>query len=660
MPFTTIRSTLLALIASLGVVILALAVVQLSGLLALQRQAQQQYETNIVRSHVARAALALARERDAVFLVLATGAEVRPETALETDRSFAAYRAAVVGDDQTDSDSEARIAAIFLEDLPALREAADAAVSMPPGAQARLAEASRWFDGVSLAVKDLRAIRLRLLNQADAGGELFSLYYLRTLTLILLDEIMKNETLLEFEIAQQAGGARSPAEAEPSEPRNQFAMAASQISMSVGPLEEFLSSLGDKQIGLGSGSFDAKTYGEAESALRRALLSGEDLDEAILHWRRVSNAAILQLDELQAATFRVVQDRVAAMRAEARTYMLIWTFVLGASAVIVIMSIWVVLAWVVAPLERMRSAMLNLANDNLGVPLPKPSRIREIGAMDDALRVFKVNATRRQTLQRERLQLHGRLEETYTHLKADLEAAAIIQASLLPQQAQMAGVSLWSYFRPSHFLAGDTFDVLQQRDGRVVVFQIDVAGHGAAAALVSVASKYTVTQAILQRPPGSDIAALVQTINREWPSDLPFFTLLVAEVDPATGRGELVQAGHPSPILLRATGELVVLGDGGLPIGALAQATFDAIPFSFAPGDRLVLTTDGLLEMENRKGEPFSEEQLQKLLLGGKGNTTEQIMGQLDAAMRSWRGDDTLDDDVTIVVLEGKRIDEIH
>jgi serine phosphatase RsbU (regulator of sigma subunit) len=346
------------------------------------------------------------------------------------------------------------------------------------------------------------------------------------------------------------------------------------------------------------------------------------------------------------------------MRSEARKDMLIWGTIIAGSAVILGLSAWVILAWVVGPLERMRTAMLELANDNLRAPLPKPSRIKEIGAMDDALRVFKAGASRRQALQRERLKLHGRLEETYAHLKTDLEAAAIIQASLLPQKAQLAGISLFSYFRPSHFLAGDTFDVLQQQDGRVVVFQIDVAGHGAAAALVSVASKYTVAQAILQRTRGADLAEVVQEINREWSSDLPYFTLLLAEIDPATGEGTLVQAGHPSPILLRDNGELLVLGDGGLPIGALSQATFDTVPFSFGLNDRLVITTDGVHEMEDVEGKPFSEERLRDLLLVAVKRSTEQIIADLDAAMRSWRGNDTLDDDVTIVVLEGGRSHE--
>jgi serine phosphatase RsbU (regulator of sigma subunit) len=657
MPFTTIRSTLLALICALGLVIVGLASVHLSQIYEQYARARQQSEANIARSQVTRATLALARERNAVFLALATGAEIRPETATETDRSFAASSTSGERTVQwQDPKAEASFRAVFQQTLPQMRMAADAGLKLPLGSQERGEAAQRWFDDASQAVKMLRAVRLRLLSQVDTGENLFNLYHLRTLTLILLDEIMKNDALLEVEIARQhdRNPSANDATADPT------AIADAQTSVSAGPFEEFLSSLSQGQLGGSVGTFDAQSYTDAEGDVRHALLSGVEVDEAILRWRRVSTASILQLDELQAATFRILQSRVATMQSDARTDMMVWGLVVCASAIIVGAAAWVVLARVVGPLERMRAAMLELANDKLVVTLPKPSRLKEIGAMDDALRVFKANASRRQTLQRERLKLHRRLEETYSHLKTDLEAAAVIQASLLPHQAHLNGISLSSYFRPSHFLAGDTFDVLQQTDGRVLVFQIDVAGHGAAAALVSVASKYTVAQAILQRPKGSGLVELVQEINREWPSDLPYFTLLIAEIDPATGEGVLVQAGHPSPILLRSTGELVVLGDGGLPIGALAHATYDAVVFSFGPHDRLVISTDGVHEMESMSGEAFSEERLRNLLQEFASRSTDQIIADLDASMREWRGNETLDDDVTIVVLEGKRINEVH
>jgi serine phosphatase RsbU (regulator of sigma subunit) len=658
MPFTTIRSTLLVLIGSLGALILVLVALQLSDLAKLHGEASEQLRANIARNLVARASLSLARERDATFLALAVGKAPRLEAAPETDRSLTAHLEALEQTISPTGKADRTVASLLATELPDLRQSAAEALKLPVGSRARQDAALAWFDQVSSRVADLRTIRLRFLNENGIGQEAFGLHYLRTHILILLDELLRNAALLEVDVASQENIRDPNATLRPLNPL--LAKAASEVEISIGPFEELLSSLGNQGIGPGRTAFDSVLYADAEQALRLAMQSGDGVDEALAHWRRVSSAAILQLDELQAATFRVVQARAAAVVSDTLQSIILWSLVLCASVAIVIVTLRVVFAWVVAPLERMRTAMLLLAEDNLNVTLPKQSRLKEIGAMDDALRVFKANATRRMALQRDRHKLHGRLEKTYEHLKSDLEAAAKIQASLLPQQAQMAGVSLSSYFRPSHFLAGDTFDVLQQPDGRVIVFQIDVAGHGAAAALVSVASKYTVAQAILQRQPGSDLADLAKEINREWPSDLPYFTLLLAEIDQASGLGTLVQAGHPSPLLMRPDGEIVVLGDGGLPIGVLPHATFDAVSFAFGPNDRLMIATDGFHEMENGNGEAFSEERVQDLLRGAAIRTTEQIIADLDAAMRSWRGDDTLDDDVTIVVLEGKLANEYH
>jgi HAMP domain-containing protein len=467
MRLTTIRSTLLSLIGALGAVILVLVALQLADLNTLRQEAKHQFDANLARNKVARAALALARERDSYFLALTLGTTVRPETILETDRSFAAFENAADLIKLTGGEADTIVAELVTERVPTIRQAANQALTLPVASIARQQAASRWFTSSSQTVIDLLAFRIRLLSQGDSiSAELFGLYYLRTHTLTLLDELMKNAAWLEVDVARQASVETAGALSESTADTPQVTKAASEVALSVGPFEEFLTSLGGQGLGPGNNAFDAEIYAAAEQRLRTALADGDGVEEAHAYWKRVSNAAILQLDELQAATFGLTQDGVQALATEARRSILVWTLVLWASAVIVVIAVKIVLEWVVGPLERMREAMLQLAEDNLAVDIPKHSKLKEIDAMDDALRVFKANGMRRQNLQKERLRLHGRLEETYGHLKTDLEAAAVIQASLLPQQAELGGVSLSSYFRPSHFLAGDTFDVLHQPDGR--------------------------------------------------------------------------------------------------------------------------------------------------------------------------------------------------
>src|SRR3712207_303816 len=115
---------------------------------------------------------------------------------------------------------------------------------------------------------------------------------------------------------------------------------------------------------------------------------------------------------------------------------------------------------VALPLEALNRAMLNLAENDLTTPLPKLGRVDEIGEMSDTLRVFKANALRRNRLQQDKEMLHARLRDTYRQLRKDLEAAASIQAAMLPAPAALGDVRYRGLFRPSSLIAGDTYNVL--------------------------------------------------------------------------------------------------------------------------------------------------------------------------------------------------------
>ncbi len=644
MRMTTIRSTLISLVGCLGALVLLLSAFQLYDLHNQRQQARNALASNELRNQLVEAAMALGRERDARYLALALDRPMPPEAQTTTDRSLAGVEGTGKGGLQDIGPMTELTARVV-----SFRQTVDAAMGLAAGSARRQYAARYWFEGASAVVADLLSLRIKLLSQMDSDDpKLFGFYFLRTETLSFLNELSENAALLEVDIAQASiAGALSG-----SKPSNFARTLVPDISLSSSQFDETLGFIGPaNNLTL----FDTSAYIAAEVRLRAALENGQGIEPAVADWRQISDVTLENLTDLQTSISEVIKNAAVDEKTRANAMLIFWAAIFLSSAALIAITTRIVTHSVVGPLEQMRDAMLQLADDNFAIDLPQNGKLAEINAMDDALRVFKANGIRRQNLQKERLRLHGRLEETYSHLKTDLEAAAAIQASLLPQQSQLGGVSLSSYFRPSNILAGDTFDVLQQPNGRVIVFQIDVAGHGAAAALVSVASKYSVAQAILQRQPDTDLAALTEQINREWPGDLPYFTLLLAEVDPAAGKGSLVQAGHPSPLLMRASGEFEVLGDGGLPIGVLTSATYDLIHFEFGPDDRLIVMTDGVHEMADRNGEPFSEERVHDLIRASGKRSTEDLLTDLDITLRAWRGDDTLDDDVTIVILEGKR-----
>jgi serine phosphatase RsbU (regulator of sigma subunit) len=296
--------------------------------------------------------------------------------------------------------------------------------------------------------------------------------------------------------------------------------------------------------------------------------------------------------------------------------------------------------------------MLALADGQLDAPLPEHSRRDEIGEMADTLRVFKANAIRRERLQAERLSLLEKLQGAYRQLEADLKAASAVQLALLPAPARIGGVTFSGQLRPSHFISGDSYDVLRQPNGSVHFFLADVAGHGAAAALVSVAARYTMTEAILRRSAGQSLAETVAGLNENWPEHLTYFTMVLGELRPEAGQGVLIQAGHPPPLLLRRSGVVEPLGTGGLPIGVIAKASFEEIAFTFELGDRLLVYSDGLTEAENDAGEPFSEERLADLLQAHALATTAELLSLIPLTVQTWRGMAEPEDDMTLLILE--------
>ncbi|HZW45920.1 MAG TPA: PP2C family protein-serine/threonine phosphatase, partial [Microvirga sp.] len=303
-------------------------------------------------------------------------------------------------------------------------------------------------------------------------------------------------------------------------------------------------------------------------------------------------------------------------------------------------------------LEAISGSMLRLAENDLAAPLPRLQRADELGEMSDALRVFKANALRRQRLEQDKQVLHTRLREAYGQLRKDLEAAAAIQNTLLPEPSVFGAVGFRGLYLPSSVIAGDTYNVLERPDGTVGFFQLDVAGHGAPAALMSVASHHALSQALLKQVDGIALSDIASQINAEWSGDLPYFTMILGKIDARSHRGTIIQAGHPSPLLVRSDGSVRLLGDGGFPVGLFAASTYEPLTFPFAPRDKLVLYSDGLVEAENPAGEIFSEERLLALVREHARSSTPELLEAMNAALRRWRQSDTLDDDVSVLVLE--------
>ena len=254
----------------------------------------------------------------------------------------------------------------------------------------------------------------------------------------------------------------------------------------------------------------------------------------------------------------------------------------------------------------------------------------------------------------ERQRLHQLTIQSHGVLRRDLEAAAMIQTALLPQTMTIGNITCSGLFLPSSVVAGDTYNVLTRADGKLAFFQLDVSGHGAAAALVSVAAHNALSQAALAHASGEAIDGVVDDINRDWPGNLPYFTLIFGELDPATGQGGFVQAGHPSPLLIERQGATTPLGGSGFPIGLIATTVHDVVAFTLAAGDRLLMYSDGLVDAEDQSGKAFSVEKLCALVEGGKTASSQMLLSAIERELRAWCGSASLLDDVSVLLIERK------
>ena len=651
----TIRTVLFSLFGALALTLLGLMGIQIWHAYQVNRVSAVQMRSFEVRNAVVTAMLALDTERGEVFLALAT-------TNTRDARQTAADRTDILLSKAAKALREYGLPGVIVERevldslrlslLPLRAGAKPGFSSSNPIVRKQIAD--KWFQDATDIIDRIASIRLRLLAQSQpVDAELTALFQLRAHVLSEMHYLASNMALI------QAQAARFP-----NIDRVTLSLAEKNIvraDISLALIAEYRG-LVSKELADNIGILTDRVrtvLRPAEETVLAAFGEGNMPHAAYFTvWRPVSAEALDAFTGLHADLSKISENRLHQLLSASGRALTLWLSAFWCTFLAILWAAYTVLMRVVRPLHVMREQMLQLADGDLSLAVTAGNPMPEIGAMQDALCVFRASAERRARLEDEQLALHGRLKETYRQLKEDLEAAAAIQISLLPTSARFGDITLSSYFRPSHYLAGDTYDVFHQPDGRLIVFQIDVAGHGAAAALVSVASHYTVMQAILQRAAEASLADLAIEVNRCWPIDLPYFTLLLAEIDTKGQCGRLVQAGHPGPFLLTRDGVLQALGDGGLPIGVLLDPTFEVVDFAFSKGDRLIVLTDGAYELANPSGELYSEERLTELLRNSSAQTTTALLDTLDSSLRNWASTKALDDDVTVVILEGDNPDE--
>ena len=246
-------------------------------------------------------------------------------------------------------------------------------------------------------------------------------------------------------------------------------------------------------------------------------------------------------------------------------------------------------------------------------------------------------------------------------MKRDLQIAREIQTWLLPgAPPQIPGLTIAYATRPANTVAGDYYDVFPrpgktQEENRVVLAVADVAGKSIPAAMLMATFQASLKTLSTAQVPLQELAA---NMNRYACSNsqggLRFTTAFLAEYDAANRTVHYINAGHNNPILRRASGKIERLDVGGLPFGIMPEAQYQAANVTLAPGDWLVIFTDGLVEAVNARDEEYGEARLLATIDAGRSFAPPDMLKRLMTDLDLFVGTTPQHDDVTCMLLKSE------
>lgn len=261
----------------------------------------------------------------------------------------------------------------------------------------------------------------------------------------------------------------------------------------------------------------------------------------------------------------------------------------------------------------------------------------------------------------------GELQKIYDSLDRDLIEARKLQQTLVRDRHRDFGAGeAAALLRPSGHVGGDLVGYFEISPRRIALYSVDVSGHGVASAMMTArlagllsGSSRDQNIAIVtglygyrDAWPPETVAARFNTMMFEELQLDQYFTLAYAEVDLKTGRVWLVQAGHPHPVILRKGGQMERLGQGGLPIGLIPDATWERVEAWLDPGDRLFLVSDGVTECPLTGGGELGEDGLETVLAELRGLPVTALLEGLVWKLADRMGSEDFPDDVSGVLFE--------
>jgi sigma-B regulation protein RsbU (phosphoserine phosphatase) len=241
-------------------------------------------------------------------------------------------------------------------------------------------------------------------------------------------------------------------------------------------------------------------------------------------------------------------------------------------------------------------------------------------------------------------------ERQRQRLEQELSIAREIQQALLPRGfADFPHLSISAFNTPCHAVGGDYFDVFPMSDDRTAFVIADVAGKGIGAALLTTMLQGALSGMTL----GADPARVFRHINdflchhaEVGRYATMFFGMLDRE-----GNLDYLNAGHPSPLLLRRGEVSEIFTEGSYPVGLIPDAHYVSVRVSLEPGDTLVLFSDGVTEAADPREQMFGVPRLSEALVGQHETPLDKLQKRVVDSVENFARGASQADDITLLLI---------
>jgi len=256
-----------------------------------------------------------------------------------------------------------------------------------------------------------------------------------------------------------------------------------------------------------------------------------------------------------------------------------------------------------------------------------------------------------------------RQRDATQRFEGELAAAQAIQMGLLPHRfpafPDHPEIDVYARIEPARMVGGDLYDyLLIDRDRRLFFAIADVSGKGAPAALLMVATKEVIREAVLKF--GAALGSILAAANQKTavastdlqPEGGVFVTAFVGVLDLETGEIAYASAGHDSPFIIGGKkGLRQLMTEGGPPLGAVDTFLYPIDRDRIEPGEVLLLYTDGVTEAENADRALYGRNRLAEALAKAPTGDVRTLVAAVIDDVRRFVGKAEQADDVTVLAV---------